>query len=207
MKKALIIIFSILIGIVFIYYSVYFEKLDIKKQQELVKKFNPKELVDYFWKNELNKTLEKAISLNEFDSLLNVNPAFLANKFGKTVGISSYYSVLVKGKGKVKKDEQGNLIIKWNGKNEYKIATRYIFSNTARDASGFFDIDFFENTMDYNAVSTELNARIIKEVIAGMPNLIVDDSFISFIGAIGFSTESNPKELEIVPLKLEIIKK
>jgi predicted lipoprotein len=206
MKKVLIVLITILISAFVIYRSVYFEKLDAKKQRDLMKNFNPKELVDYFWKNQLENVLKTAIALNEFDSLVKVNPLLLAKKYGKTVGISSNYCVLVKGEVKVKKDELGNLAVLWDGNAEYTIVAKYIFSNTVRDASGCFNVDNFQNTMDFNAVSAELNKRILKEVIANKADSLSDGSKISFAGAIEVNTESVAKKLEIVPLKLCIIK-
>ena len=37
-------------------------------------------------------------------------------------------------------------------------------ATTARDASGWFNIDNFQNTRDFNAVSAAMNAYIGKEV-------------------------------------------
>jgi predicted lipoprotein len=204
-RKIIIITVSILIGLSALYNAVYFEKLDARKQKELVKKFKPKELVDYFWKNQLPKVLTDAISLELFDSLVKVNPTELAKKYGKTVGISSNYCVLVKGEENVNKHESGNLSIIKNGNAEYTVAAKFIFNNTARDATGYFHVDDFQNSMDFNAISTELNARIVKDVLSILASLPANFK-VRFAGAIEFNIESFSKSLEIVPLKFEVLK-
>jgi predicted lipoprotein len=204
-RKVLTISLTILIGLSALYNAIYFEKLDARKQKELVKKFKPKELVDYFWKNQLSKVLNNAISIELFDSLVKVNPTALAKQYGKTVGISSNYCVLVKGEVNVKMDESGDLIVIDKGNSDYKIVAKFVFSNTARDATGYFNVDDFQNSMDFNAISTEINARIVKDVLSKLASLPANFK-VRFAGAIEYSIESVSKSLEIVPLKLEVLK-
>jgi predicted lipoprotein len=199
---------GILIGIIVLvafagYNSVYFGKLDVKKQKDLVKNFNPKELVDYFWQNQLAGILKDAISLETFDSLLKVNPAFLAKQYGKTVGISSSYCILVKGEGAVVNKKDGIFSVEKEPNAEYTLMEKYIFCNTARDATGYFRVDDFRNTMDFNAVSTELNARIVRDVLGKMSHMPCGTK-IRFVGAVEINTESIAQKFDIVPLKLEI---
>ena len=70
MKKYISIAVIILLAGAALYNSVYFEKLDEKKEKESVKNFNPKEKATYFWDNELDQLLTSAIDLKLFDSQL-----------------------------------------------------------------------------------------------------------------------------------------
>ena len=207
MKKFLTGFIFLLLAVFVLYNSIYFEKLGLKKQQEMKKNFNPKEAVDFFWKNKLDEILKTAINLNTFDSLLAVNPEYLIKQYGKTVGISSDYSFLVKGDAKtVSPGAEEIPVVLSKGDYKYKLVLKYIFGNSARDAVGYFKVDDFKNTMDFNEVATELNSVILKKVI--------DDKFVSltpgekvkFIGAIVINSENIQKDLEVVPLKIEIIK-
>lgn len=205
-KKTITYILLGICGILLIYNSVFIEKLDEKKQRDRIKNFNPKEMVDYFWDNQLDNILKNAVSLEKFDSLLLGNPVLLAKQYGKTVGISSNYCFLIKGDALVKNNGSGKLIIDLQSTVKYSLLVKFIFSNTVRDASGYFNVDNFQNSMDFNAVSTELNAKIMKEVIADKVNSISDGTKIEFAGAVEVNIESVAKELDIVPLKLDIVK-
>jgi predicted lipoprotein len=84
------------------------------------------------------------------------------------------------------------------------LRTKFIFGNAARDASGYFKIDEFENTMDFNAVSTELNKLILTRVITKLDSLSAGRT-IKFYGALEINSENIPKEIEIIPLKIEAV--
>jgi len=206
MKKYLVILIIFLLAVFVVYNSVYFEKLDVKMQQEKKKNFNPKEAVVFFWKNKLNEILKTAINLKSFDSLLVANPQYLIKQYGKTVGISSNYSFLVKGITKtVEHGAEEIPIVLNNGNTKYNLRLKYIFGNTARDAVGYFRVDDFDNTMDFNAVATELNSLILKELVADKFDSISPRTTIKFIGAVEINSENVNKQLDVVPLQLEII--
>ncbi|MDP3683898.1 MAG: DUF2291 family protein [Ignavibacteria bacterium] len=207
MKKKYLVFVIFFFVVVALYNSVYFEKLDSKRQQETKKNFNPKESVDFFWKNKLDEILKSAIDLKLFDSLVAANPNILIKQYGKSVGITSNYSFLVKGLAKtVAPGAEAIPVIITHGNARYKLFIKYLFGNSARNATGYFNIDDFENTMDFNAVATELNSLILKKVIANKLNSLTPGVDIKFVGALELNSENIQKELEIVPLKLEIIR-
>jgi predicted lipoprotein len=88
---------------------------------------------------------------------------------------------------------------------EIKLATQYIFGNTARDCSGLISINDFSNTMDLNNVSEEINKLIRAEIVTPFKATVKEGDVVSFVGAIELS-QSKPKTeaLEIIPLQLEI---
>jgi len=206
-KKLLIALGLVFIGSFVVYHSVYFEKLDAKRQNELVKNFKPNELVDYFWKNKLDDILKNALEIRVFDSLLQANPEQLIAKYAKTVGISSNYCFLIKGQCKVENVTLYRVIIDYKGYVTYNIPIKFIFNNTARDASGFFKVDNFANSIEFNAISSELNSRILREVINKKISAIKTGSLIKFSGAVEIDKEAPAKELDIVPLTFEVINK
>lgn len=206
MKKYFIYVgYLFLIGFV-LYNSVYFEKLDQKKQQDLKKNFNPKEAVDYFWKNKLSDILNAAIEIEKFDSLLAANPEYLIQQEGKSVGISSNFSFLVSGSAITDPRNDAKIqIVLPKGNFTYKLILKYIFGNAARDAVGYFNVDDFENTMDFNAVSSELNSIIEKHISDDHITSLTAETIIKFIGALEINSENIQKDIEIIPLSLEII--
>ncbi len=207
MKKYIIRIIILIIAAFALYNSVFFEKLDQRKMEQMKKNFNPKQAVDFFWKNEAPGILKTAMSLNKFDSLLSSNPKQLIQKYGKTVGISSDYSFLVKGAAKTAAPGADKIPVTLpNGNYKYNLVLKYIFGNTARDAVGFFNVDDFNNTMEFNEVATELNKVILGKVIDDKFDSLAVGTNVNFIGAVEINRENIKKEMEIVPLKLEIVR-
>ncbi len=208
MKRKKIIYLFVLtaLGIFVAYNSIYIENLDTKRQKDMVKDFNPEELVDYFWKNQLDKILSAALELETFDALLSNNTEYLIKQYGHAVGITSNYCFLVKGKSKINRINPEKLSLDFKGNTQYKVLIKYIFGNTARNATGYFKVEDFENTMDFNIVSSELNSRILSEVLSGKYDTMRIGSSISFFGAIEISEIDLPREeIDIVPLKMDII--
>jgi predicted lipoprotein len=207
MKRISIIATAIVILALLLYKSVYFEKLDVKKQRELVKSFNPKELVSYFWKNKLPGLLKTALPVSTFDSLLKANPDMLIKQYGKTVGISNNSCYLVCGTFETAGSCNGEISLKCKCNYDYKIQTKYIFNNTARDASGFFRADDFQNSMDFNSVSSEINSLILKEMKTAQTDSLPSGTMIQLAGAIEINKESVSREIEMVPYQIKIISK
>ena len=207
MKRRKIIYLVVLtaLGIFIVYNSIYIETLETKKQKNKVKNFNPGEMVNYFWENHLDKLLNNAIELEKFDSLLNNNAEYLIKQYGHAVGITSNYCFLVNGKSKIIQVNPERLFLEFISNAKYSVIIKSIFSNTARDATGYFRVDDFENTMDFNAVSSELNSRILSEVVPGKYDTIRIGSSISFYGAIEINeTDFFKEEFDIIPLKMNI---
>ncbi|MBN1996151.1 DUF2291 family protein [candidate division KSB1 bacterium] len=206
MKKYIYISVISLLAIVVLYNSVYFEKLDAKKVKEGLKDFNPKDSAEYFWNSQLEKVLLSAIDLKLFDSQLADNPEFLIRQYGKAVGITSTFCFLVKGTAKPAKPGSEEIPVDiTNGYADYSLQAKYIFGNTARDATGYFNIDDFENTMDFNAVATELNKLILEKEVAKLDSLSTGKK-IAFVGALEINSENIPRQISIIPLSIEVLR-
>jgi len=196
-----------LLTAVVLYNAVYVEKLDLKAQQERKRHVNPGEQVDLFWKTELHTILNTAIDLKSFDSLLVANPPALIKHYGRTVGISSAYSFLVKGTARTTgREAEAIPVLLTNGNATYSLRVRHIFGNTARDAVGFFQVDEFENTMDFNAVAAALNSLIAKDVVAPAIDGISPGATVGFVGAVAMDVEHRPEHMDIIPLHIQILR-
>ena len=203
MKKYISISIISTLAVVALYNSVYFEKLDTKKEKDSIKDFDPKDKVEYFWDNKLDEVLKSAIDIKLFDSQLADDPETLMGHHGKGVGITSTYCFLVKGI--TKHVQPGSVDIPVDIKDsyaDYNLKIKYIFGNTARDAIGYFNINDFENTMDFNAIASELNKIILNREIAKLDSLSPGET-IKFIGAVEINLENISKQVDVIPLRLE----
>ena len=203
MKKYICISIISILAVVALYNSVYFEKLDAKKEKDIVKVFDPKSRVEYFWDNKLDEVLKSAMDIKLFDSELADDPEALTGQDGKSVGITSTYCFLVKGV--TRNLQPGSAKIPIDIKKsyaEYNLKIKYIFGNTARDAIGYFNINDFENTMNFNAIASELNKIILNREIAKLDSLSPGET-IKFIGALEINLENISKQVDVIPLRLE----
>lgn len=194
MKKAVIIIVLLAVAV---WGSFYTENLAEKYQRELLNNANPDKIVAVTMRDSLQSLSRRAISVGQLKaSLLSGDTAF-ANAHARYLGIGSAAFYVVGGKVEnaiTKADElQGDV----DGV-AVKIPLKYIFGNNARDASGWFLIDDFKNTMDFNAVSAVLN-KFIASSLKGR-------SFqgeVSFTGAVAIKDGAMPDTLEITPYQLQ----
>lgn len=211
-KKAIYTVAGIAVGAFCLYHSVYITSLSARNEELMRQNFKPEQTVAHFWENDLEGLLEKAVELRTFDSLLVRNPQSLAQSYGKTLGIGAPYSIIVRGTGTI--DSIGNERIYLHpvsapepgGKPRvYAIQTAFIFSNTVREASGAFHIDDFENTMDFNLISAELNRRIVEEVAAPMAEKLKPGEQVDFYGAADVHPgKAVPVVMVVVPLRLTV---
>lgn len=202
-KKIIYIVAAAAIGLFCLYHAVYFDNLTERKQELAKLDFSPTEMVDDFWNNGMDNLSAGALDLGTFDSLLQANPAELIEKYGRTLGIGAAYSFLVKGTVRVASVEEERFLIESPGKTEYGVRTGFIFSNTVREASGAFDIDDFENTMDFNMISSEINRRIVEQVAAPLSGRIEKGSRFELFGAVDVNPKKSSAILDIVPLSLK----
>lgn len=189
-----------------LYNSVYITSLTERNEQLKAQVFDPVQAIEHFWLEAPEELSAKALELTAFDQLLAANPQELAEKHGRTLGIGAPYSVLVKGMAEIGERQEECIGLRLESPVRYSICTNSIFSNTMREASGYFDLDKFETTMDFNLVAMEINNRIVKEVIAPIEAQLTPGTKVEFVGA----TDINLRKLsvasvEIVPLVLKTV--
>lgn len=193
--------------VVCVYFSIYIENLTEHRERLAGQTFSPEQMLDKFWNQDLNRLFEEALDLETFQSMLASNPQELIEKHGRTLGIGAPYSFIVKGQYSVGEatDESVSLFTP-SSRFRYKMLTNHIFSNTVREASGSFDIDDFENTMDFNTISAGINNRILSDIVGPVKNQLQDGTRISFYGAVDVHPRKlNQTDFELVPLKIDIL--
>ena len=188
MKKTLL---YIGIALVALWFSFYTENLTEKKKREEMKELKPEELVDRLMRDSLESLKERAVAFDEF--LERHDDETFVKQHGRFLGIGSPAFFVVKGQCgnvRVENDE----IHAGVGDVSLTIPLRHVFGNTAREASGWFNIDDFQNTMDFNAVSAALNAYI-----ADKCKQYKQRDSVEFVGAIAVEKGKRENSFKLIP--------
>jgi len=192
------------------YNGVYFKKLDEVKASRAVKDFNPTQYASQFWNGKLMPHLDKAIDITQLTALLSTDTSKAFDDYSHALGIGNLRYFLVKGRGMIESVNEDDIVVSLPAgkhKQTVKVATEYIFGNAVRDATGLIDINDFNNTMDFNNVSAELNKIIREQVLPSFTSAVKKGSAISFVGALELNKEHvNLERLEIIPVTVDLEK-
>lgn len=200
------IIVGLAVAAFLLYNSVYITSLTEHNEQLKAQVFDPTQAIEHFWKEAPAELSEKAVELAAFDQLLAANPKELAEKYGRTLGISAPYSVLVKGTAEIAEHKDECITLRLESPVQYDIRTKSIFSNSMREASGFFDLDKFETTMDFNLIAIEINNRIVKDITIPVEAQLTPGTIVEFVGAADINLRKLPvKSVEIIPIVLKTV--
>ena len=114
---------------------------------------------------------------------------------------------MVKGRGLITSINENDVSVSADsGKQNITIATEYIFGNAVRDATGLININEFNNTMDFNNVSAEINKIIREKVLPSFKSNAKKGSRIKFVGAIELNKEHlDLSGIEVIPVKVSVI--
>lgn len=185
-----------------VYFSFYTENLTERQKREEMSRYNPEQLVNKIMKDSLASLEQKALSISMLAEGIKNNAEEFAKTHGKVLGIGSPVFYIVKGECRDAKLADGEEIHATADGISIKIPIKHIFGNNARDASGWFNIDNFKNTMDFNAVSAEMNKYITKET-AGF-KMPAEGQTVTFVGAVAVPPHSSDiSTLEITPYILK----
>tara|TARA_R110002050_G_scaffold53118_2_gene120847 strand:- start:92507 stop:93130 length:624 start_codon:yes stop_codon:yes gene_type:complete len=205
MKKIIKYIILAVIVIVSLYNAVYFESLDKVKKGQNALVFNAKEYASAFMSNKIE--LLPAINANEFLIEAAKDVKSYAEQNGKKLGISNDYNFILEGNVTVVFIKEENVIVELNENKEQKIkiATDFIFGNAIRDGSALADIGTFQNTMDFNNISVELNNIVRETIVPPFVKTVKEGDTIYFKGATKINVKKpNLNELKVIPLILKL---
>lgn len=183
-------------------FSFHTESLSARQERERLQQFNPEEKVAYFWSEHREALADRALDFSKLCDGLRRNPSVIAAREGRVLGIGSKTCFVVKGESHDFHFSDNRLYLTLDDRQpdgkpiQVVIPFKYIFGNLARDASGWFHIDDFQNTMDFNAVSACLNRLIRDEVVAGKAKEADNCERCRFCGAVELKLPdySNPSE-------------
>ena len=203
MKKIVTWTLRILAVVAVVALSIQLEPLD----QRASETFDPTQDIEAFWSDELPELLQgyRVVDADLFRAELKNNRKLLVDRYGSTIGIGAPYSMLLGGEFEVMAVGEELTHIRTAQGAEFDLRTNYIFGNTVREATAAFSIDDYENTMDFNLVSSELNRRIIEQVIAPQRDQLAVGVRLQVVGAIDLPQEGLPKgRFELIPLTLNL---
>lgn len=204
MKKVIKYVILAALFLVALWFSFYTEPLSLRKEREALKQYKPEELVEHYWTISISELEANALDVEGFAAALQTDPEALCEASGRVLGIGSNVCYVLKGDAEVLSFADHEFHFKLNGIN-FTIPTKYVFGNTARDACGWFNIDDFQNTMDFNAVSACMNQRIKEQVIADMADKASQYTRCHFCGAVEVSPGANRVEqLTLYPYILQL---
>src|SRR5687768_639764 len=187
MKKGLK--FSITIAVILLvaYNSVYFKKLDEVKASATESKFDAVKYARNFYSKKLLPGLNKAVEINQLMALLQSDKNKAFSTYSNALGIGNIKYFLVKGQGEITAINENDVVVitkRDTAQKSVEIETEFVFGNAIRDASGLININEFENTMDFNNVSAEVNKIIRAEVVPPFKASAKKGNTVTFVGAI-----------------------
>ena len=189
------------------YNSVYFKKLDEVKANTASNTNKPFDAAAYaqtFWTTKLLPATAQATDLTTLMPLLKTDKAKAFDTYSHALGIGNIRYFLVKGEGKITAVGANDVTVSLPSGDVVKLATEYIFGNAARDASGLIRITEFDNTMDLNNVSEQLNTIIRNKVIPSLKASAKSGSTVKVVGAIELNKEHlHLSELEVIPISID----
>ncbi|GAB3988324.1 hypothetical protein GCM10028807_10730 [Spirosoma daeguense] len=189
------------------YNSVYFKKLDDVKASAGAKggsTFDAATYTQKFWTEKLLPARSNATDLETLTTLLKTDKAKGFDTYSHALGIGNIRYFLVKGEGKITNVGSDEVGVTLPSGETVKLATEYIFGNAVRDASGLIQITEFDNTMDLNNVSAELNKIIRNKVVPPFKAVTKPGTTVKFVGAIELNKEHlHLENLEVIPISVE----
>ncbi len=207
MKKWLKYIVLFAIAGLLAYNSVYFKKLDAKKDVAEMD-LKPAEFAQKFWTTKFASYLDSAVEINGFVKMLQESPATVFEKYSKTQGIGNVSFFLVKGEGLITDVHEDNTIVLAKAGAvavPVKLNTGIYFGNAVRDVTGLISMGDFKNTMDFNSVSSELNKIVRTQVILPFITKAVKGATVQFVGCVEINKEQiNSTDMQLLPVRINI---
>lgn len=145
--------------------------------------FNPATKAAAIWSHDLPAAAAHATELPQLITALRTQPDDAKTKFSKSSGLGAAY-FFVRGSGKVIKRERNVLHVAIDGAPSEIVALRIgpIFGNTVRDGCGFLDLNNFPGLTEFNALSSELNALVEKNILPLLRERALEGTEITFAG-------------------------
>ncbi len=197
---ALVLVFSF-------YNAVYIKDLDAVKALKTKAVFNAKDYADDFIENKVQNLL--AIDASSFLTGISEDVKSYSESKGNKLGISDDYYFIIDGKATVEKIEEENVLVtlQENKNRKLKIATDFIFGNAIREGAKMANIGDYQNTMDYNNISVELNNIVRETIVSPFKKSVKENDSLYFKGAVKVNVNKPQLDnLRVIPLILDLKK-
>jgi predicted lipoprotein len=181
------------------------ERLQAEQLQDV---FNAAASAEQFWTDRLGPRLNQSADAAVALPALSENASAAAQKYGRSVGLSSSAFFLLQGRGTVTAvDRKGVTVGLTNSEPPLTILlkTGLIFGNAVRDCTDLLDTSDFPDSQQFNDLSAELNRLVETRVIPLLKTNVVAGQPIHFVGVAEVDLESNPAmPWQLVPLRVSV---
>ncbi len=185
-----------------------FHVVSLKQAQaeKAARVFNAADFAAQCWRERLAPALDKAPAAATVLAALNNDPKAATTNFGRTVGMSDTTYYLMRGAGTIVSLNGGVGIVLRSGATEPELLlkTGLLFGNTVRDASGLFQPDEFQNSKEFNDVSTELNRIVEAQVIPVLKTNATVGRMVRFVVCAEVTEDdAGERPLKAIPVRVE----
>jgi len=190
MGKTIKYVIGIAIVVALVFGSVRIQPLDEYIAQKEDNVFDAKAVALSLVEKEIPEL--EALSVVDFLNQLDNDRQSLCENSGKKLGVTDVYNFLLKGDVVVTSESEESLLTSpiENSNQVIAVATDFIFGNAVRDASGLVDIGEFQNTMDFNTISVEINNWVRANPVKFLEENIKVNDTISVFGAIQVNSKN-----------------
>jgi predicted lipoprotein len=172
-------------------------------------RFDAAEFATNFWDERLIPALDQAADARELLDAIDADVRAAREKFGRSVGISESFLVVLQGTGRVVAVNAKGVELAIRDRTDAAdvvLPVGMIFGNTVRDATGRLTVSDFPNSQDFNAVSTELNRLVETRVVSQLRERAEVGETIRFVGCTEIVPDTGRRQpLKVVPLRVEIV--
>jgi predicted lipoprotein len=204
-KKWLTCLVIIVVTGLLVYNSVYFRKLDSPKNQIENSKKDPVAFAKAFWNDQLSKAIDSAVAMEAFEKeFIEKGAQITINKYSHSQGVSDVAYMLQKFSGKVKEVTADKIVLTLENSRASHLILNIgnYFGNGVRDVTGLIKMGDFENSMDYNMVSSALNKIVKTDVISPVKTKVKVNDNLTIVGCVEILTGKLSDE--ILPVRITI---
>lgn len=169
--------------------------------------FEPVAFVNRFWTERLTPGAVDAIDATTLVAAIQQEPKVARKTHGHSVGLGNTYYYFMAGTGRVVSVEKNSIGLSLEEGSDHvqvSLEAGNIFGNAVRDGTGLLDVNNFNNSQDFNAVSSEINRRIETDVLPGLREKGAVGVNLRFVGCTEITDEGTDlKPLRVVPFIVE----
>lgn len=150
------------------------------------------------------RTGQMATEILEFWSAFDADAAKARTRYGRQPGLGGAWYFCLRGQGTIESVEPNGVVLTIVGSSRrIGLELGVVVDNRLREAIGVKASDF-ANSQEFNAVSSELNRRAEREVIAPNREKLKEGGVVDFVGCAKIRSKSDLDLLRLVPIQLDL---
>lgn len=165
---------------------------------------NPAAFVNDVW-NEPLRTGDTGTEITPLWEAFDRDTSNARKQYGRQAGLGGAWYFCVRGRGTVEAVEKNRAVLSV-AKNTRRACLELgaVVDNTVREAIGV-EASAFANSQEFNAVSSELNRRVEREVIAPNRALMRPGAIVDFVGCARIDRDSDLDPLCLIPIRVNVL--